>query len=231
MENVTVFSLGGSIVAPNEVDHAFVRAFVQSMTKRLEENPQWRLGVVVGGGSLARRYQASLREIDPTVSDDALDELGVAATRINAALVRGAFGGYAPDPVVLDPTSVESRKGRVIVAGGWKPGFSTDNVAVHLAESLGASAVINLSNIAQVFSGDPRSDPDARPLAQVSWADFFDIVGTEWVPGKNGPFDPAGTRKAAELHLTVIAADGRNLENLAAILDGKPYVGTTIGPD
>jgi uridylate kinase len=231
MQNVTVFSLGGSIVAPGEVDHAFVQAFVSAMTKRLEERAEWRMGLVVGGGALARRYQESLRRIAPAATDDALDALGIAATRINAALIRGAFGAYAPDPLVLDPTSVGAVKGRVVVAGGWKPGFSTDNVAVNLAESLGASSVINLSNIAQVYSGDPRTDPNAHPLESASWKEFFDIVGTEWTPGKNGPFDPAGTRKAAELHLTVIAADGRNLENLTAILDGKPYVGTTIGPD
>ena len=91
MENVTVFSLGGSIVAPDGVDHAFVRAFVETMTKRLDEKPKWRLGLVVGGGTLARQYQDSLRKIDPAVSDDALDALGIAATRVNAALVRGAW--------------------------------------------------------------------------------------------------------------------------------------------
>ena len=91
--------------------------------------------------------------------------------------------------------------------------------------------MINLSNIAQVYSGDPRVNPDARPLERVSWNDFLGIVGGDWVPGKNGPFDPAGTRKAAKLHLTVVAADGRDLDNLSAILDGRPYVGTTVGPD
>ena len=55
-------------------------------------------------------------------------------------------------------------------------------------------------------------------------------MGEEWVPGKNTPFDPVATRRAAELGMTVIAADGRDLANLEALLDGRPFVGTTIRP-
>ena len=41
--------------------------------------------------------------------------------------------------------------------------------------------------------------------------------------------DETGTRTAPGLR--VIYADGRDLANLAGILAGRPFVGTTIGPD
>ena len=36
-------------------------------------------------------------------------------------------------------------------------------------------------------------------------------------------------QKAQEMGLKVICAGGKNIENIRAILDGKDYVGTTIG--
>jgi uridylate kinase len=54
-------------------------------------------------------------------------------------------------------------------------------------------------------------------------------VGDEWKPGKNVPFDPVASRRAAELSLQVIYAAGRDLENLGKILRGEPFLGTTIG--
>ena len=118
---------------------------------------------------------------------------------------------------------------RVLVAAGWKPGFSTDFDAVVLAERFEAKTVINLSNIAQVYTDDPKKNPDARPLEAVSWPEFQKIVGTEWNPGLNAPFDPVATKKAAELGLSVYVAAGSDLPNLDKILRGQPFFGTVIG--
>jgi uridylate kinase len=54
------------------------------------------------------------------------------------------------------------------------------------------------------------------------------MVGEEWVPGKNTPFDPVASRRADEIGLKVICAAGRNLPNLKNILNREPFVGTTI---
>jgi uridylate kinase len=115
-----------------------------------------------------------------------------------------------------------------MLAAGWKPGFSTDMDAVLLAERFGADMVVNLSNIAKVYTADPKVDPSASPIDDIDWASFRRIVGNEWKPGANLPFDPVATAKAAELGLTVVCAAGRDLDNLKAILDGRPFTGTTI---
>jgi uridylate kinase len=152
------------------------------------------------------------------------------ATRLNAQLVKALLGPLCPQEVATDPSSLTIFMGRVLVAAGWKPGFSTDYDAVLLAERFGADRVLNLSNVAKVYTADPRIDPSARPIDAISWADFRAIVGEEWSPGKNVPFDPVATRKAAELGLTVICAAGRDLDNLRRILEGESFVGTVIGP-
>ena len=113
-------------------------------------------------------------------------------------LLRALCHPLCADPVVTDPTSEIPFTGRILVASGWKPGFSTDFDAVLLAERFGARRLLNLSNIAMVYSDDPRTNPDATPLPRLSWKEFRAMVGDEWTPGKNVPFDTVAARKAHE---------------------------------
>ncbi len=229
--NVTVISLGGSIIAPKGLDVPYLKGFAGLVESYLAGDESRKLIVVCGGGSLAREYQAALRETFPGASSEDQDWVGIAATRVNGELVRRILRPWCVENLVTDPTAVAVFAGRVMVAAGWKPGFSTDNDAVVLAQRFSASLVINLSNIAMVYSADPRTHPDARPLAKASWREMLQIVGGEWMPGKNTPFDATAARAAADSHLRVVFAEGRDLENLSRILTGGQYVGTTIGPD
>ena len=89
--------------------------------------------------------------------------------------------------------------------------------------------VVNLSNIAKVYTDDPKKNPEARPIDSISWEDFIKIVGTEWVPGKNTPFDPIASQRAQKAGIKVICAAGKDIENLENILNGKDFKGTVIG--
>jgi len=228
---VTVISLGGSIIAPRGIDIGFVKAFVRLVDDFLSAGEQRKLIIVCGGGALAREYQAALREVAPECRSDDQDWVGIAATRVNAELLRRALGRWCAEDVVTDPTAVSVFVGRVLMAAGWKPGFSTDNDAVVLAERFSADTVVNLSNVARVYSADPSRDPGARPLDRLSWQEMRAIVGDEWTPGKNTPFDPTAARAAARARIRVIFAQGRDLANLSRILAGERFEGTTIGPD
>lgn len=229
-----VISLGGSIVVPDSIDTEFVSAFCDLATRHVQKENR-RLIVIVGGGTPARRYQEAYRTIRSAHSGvehaDAQDWIGIMATRLNAELLRQALYPLCRDPVVYNPTEEIRFTGSILVGAGWKPGFSTDNDAVLLAERFGADTVVNLSNIKRVYTADPKLHPDARPLENVSWAQFREIVGEEWVPGKNLPFDPVATKRAAELGMRVIAADGKDIKNTTAILEGTTFFGTVIGPD
>jgi uridylate kinase len=226
---VTVLSVGGSIISPDDVDTRLVSSLRDTLMPFVEEGRRFIL--VTGGGAPARRYQRAYRDISGETDSEAQDWIGVAATRLNAQLLRGVFAAVCPDPIVTDPTAEIPFEGRVLVGAGWKPGFSTDYDAVLLAERFGADTVINLSNIEKVYTADPRIDADAIPLDRVSWGEFRRLVGEDWVPGSNLPFDPIATRYAAKIGLRVIAAGGKNMENLSRILAGEDFVGTTIGPD
>ena len=123
------------------------------------------------------------------------------ATRLNAQFVKASFGDLCKEAVVTDPTVAEEFNGRILVAAGWKPGFSTDNDAVLLAEKFNADTVVNLSNIEKVYTDDPRKNPDAKPLNEISWTDFRKMVGDEWIPGKNCPFDQKSTGNGTQSNL------------------------------
>ncbi|WP_422481483.1 UMP kinase [Pleomorphochaeta sp. DL1XJH-081] len=229
MQNITVLSLGGSIIAPDAVDHEFLKRFVAAMEKYLNDNPDHKVILVTGGGAPARNYQKAYKAIAEQPDADLLDWLGIAATHLNGTLVRSLFSRYCDDALVTDPTAPIVFSGNILVAAGWKPGFSSDTDAVFLAKRFGARKVVNLSNIAKVYTADPKVDPTATPIDQIGWADFRNMVGDTWIPGKNVPFDPIASKEAQEGNLQVICADGRNIENTFAILRGEPFEGTVIG--
>jgi len=239
MAQVTVISLGGSIIAPGPgagapiggVDTEFLKGFARVVESHLAGDPGRKLIIVCGGGSLARDYQTALRAVAAAPAPEDLDWVGITATRVNGELVRRMFKRHCGEDLVTDPTAVVVFAGRIMVAAGWKPGFSTDNDAVVLAQRFSAGTVINLSNVAKVYSKDPKTHPDARPLDRMSWQEMLGIVGGEWTPGKNTPFDATAAEAAAQSRIRVVFAQGRDLENLANILEGREFTGTTIGPD
>lgn len=238
-----VLSVGGSIIAPDGVDVELLSEFSRMICKWLDENKDSRLVFVAGGGAPARVYQNAYRNVaakfddrqksmlsfaNQEETDYACDWIGITATRLNAQILKTVFGPLCQQEVITDPTKVCNFTGRILVAAGWKPGFSTDTDAVYLAEQFNADTVVNLSNIEKVYTDDPRKNPDAKPIDSISWTDFRKMVGDEWVPGKNCPFDPIASKKAQELGLKVICAAGKNISNLESILNEKDYIGTTI---
>ena len=230
---VTVLSVGGSIVAPDKPDFDFLDKFSKTIRNWLSQDSSRKIIMVIGGGAPARDYQNAYRKVcdlrkAPAKNDEA-DWIGIMATRLNAQLVKAVFEDLCPTPVVYDPTTVDMFGGQILVAAGWKPGFSTDNDAVVLAERFSGNLVVNLSNIAKVYTDDPKKNPEARPIDSISWEDFIKIVGTEWVPGKNTPFDPIASQRAQKAGIKVICAAGKDIENLENILNGKDFKGTVIG--
>nr|QQK86951.1 uridylate kinase [Treponema sp.] len=230
---VTVLSVGGSIVAPDKPDFDFLDKFSKTIRNWLSQDSSRKIIMVIGGGAPVRDYQNAYRTVcdlcKKNINNDEADWIGIMATRLNAQLVKALFSDLCPNPVVYDPTTVDMFGGQILVAAGWKPGFSTDNDAVVLAERFSGNLVVNLSNIAKVYTDDPKKNPEARPIDSISWEDFIKIVGTEWVPGKNTPFDPIASQRAQKAGIKVICAAGKDIENLENILNGKDFKGTVIG--
>jgi len=231
MNNLAVISLGGSIIAPDKVDTAFLRQLNEALRTYLTEDRSRKIILVCGGGSPARVYQQAMREIREDIDSEELDWLGIRATHINGQLVKAMLSEFCTDNLITDPTGHINFRGQVLVAAGWKPGFSTDNDAVILAERFEGRLIINLSNIAKVYTDDPKKNPDAKPLDSISWADYRTMVGNQWTPGKSTPFDPIASKRAEKMQMRVVCADGRNIRNTMDILYGRPFLGTVIGDE
>lgn len=223
-----VVSVGGSLVVPNGgIDYDFLKEFKKMLQKHIKNG--WRFVIVVGGGATARQYQEAARKTGKLMRDD-LDWLGIHSTRLNGHLMRTILRDVAYPIMIKDPTcELKKWKQPVLVAAGWKPGWSTDYVATRLAKRLGAKILINLSNIDYVYDKDPHKHEDARPICEISWKDFRKIVGNVWDPGMNAPFDPVASRLAHHSGISVVVLNGKNLKNLDALLSAKSFEGTIIG--
>ena len=225
MKETIIMSLGGSLVVPDEIDIPFLRkfrAFILDQTKNGR-----RFVIIVGGGKICRKYQHAASEVSKLEKED-IDWLGIHSTRLNAHLLRTIFRGHAHPRIVKDPTERIEFSVDILIGAGWKPGWSTDYDAVLLAKQFGSKTVINLSNIEYVYDKDPKHHSDARRFETISWDDFRRIVGDEWDPGLNTPFDPVASKEAQSLGLSVLIASGRDLKNIDSFLEGKPFRGTLI---
>ncbi len=222
-----VVSVGGSLVVPNEgIDKEFLKKFHDVIERHTKNG--WRFVIVVGGGKTCRDYQNAARAVTELTRDD-LDWLGIHSSRLNGHLIRTVFRKIAHPIMFKDPTRVPKIwHGSVLVAAGWKPGWSTDYVATRIAKRLGAKLVVNLSNIDYLYNKDPRTHKDAEPICEISWKEFRKMVGSRWDPGMNAPFDPVASRLADQSRIQVVVANGKNFENLEQLLSGEPFVGTVI---
>ena len=226
LDNTIVISLGGSLIAPPEgIDVQFLKKFSAFIFRYVKQGK--RFVIICGGGTTARAYQKAAEKVTQLTRDD-LDWLGIHATRLNAHLLRTVFRSLAHPRIITDPFEDINAKEPVIIGAGWKPGCSTDYDAVLLARKFGSQTLLNLSNIAFVYDKDPREFPDAKPLPKLSWKELRAKFGTRWDPGLNSPFDPVASKEAEKIGLQVIIAEGKDLKNLDAILQGKQYKGTLV---
>lgn len=226
-----IISVGGSLVVPSGgINTTFLRKLNSFIRDQLSKHPNRQFFLEVGGGATARQYRDAGQEvIGHELTRDDLDWLGIHATRLNAQLIRTIFRDIAHPYLIKKYEIIRKVTEPVVVAAGWKPGWSTDYDAILLCEDYGAKTVLNLSNIAQVYTDDPKKNPAAEPIEHISWEDFRKIVGDEWSPGLNAPFDPIAAKKAQELGVQVIVMSGDDFENIENYFAGKPFVGTTIG--
>jgi uridylate kinase len=225
MKKLFVISLGGSLINPGQIDTDFLKNCRRLILKQTKNGSRFIL--ITGGGKLCREFQEALSNITKPSAKD-LDWVGISSTWLHADLVRLMFGKLAHRTIIKDPNKKVNFKEKILVAGGWMPGRSTDDDAVRLAKVYGAKTVINLSNIDYVYDKDPRKFKDAKMIKEISWKNFRKIVGNKWDPGKNLPFDPTAAKLAEKLELEVIIANGKNLNNLKNILVEKKFQGTII---
>ena len=221
-----VISLGGSlIVPPDGIDWKFLKEFYLLIEKRVKKGDKFF--IVTGGGITCRKYQEAANKI-VKVKDEDLDWLGIHSSRLNAHLLRTIFYKIAHPEIIKNPTFHIHSSKKIIIAGGWKPGWSTDYVATIIAQEYEIKNTINLSNIDYVYDKDPKKYSDAKKIERISWKEFRKIVGNKWKPGLNTPFDPIASQKSEQLKLKTIIMNGKKLNNLKNFLENGKINGTII---
>ncbi len=218
-------SVGGSLIVPDQIDVTFLKQFKELILDKVHK--RFSFTIIAGGGSTARRYQDAANQVTPLSPEDT-DWIGIHSTRLNAQLLRNIFVGYAHVEVIRNPMIEIDAEEPIVIAAGWRPGRSTDYVATLMAKQQGAKKLVNLSNIDYVFDHDPQTHPEAKPIKEISWADFRALMPPTWDPGLSSPFDPVAAKEAEAIGLEVAIINGTKLDEFAHYLEGEPFVGTVI---
>ena len=221
-----VIALGGSSLHLDHINVEYLKRFFDFIKERIGLGE--RFVIIVGGGGLARKFQKAAGEI-VEVSDEDKDWLGIHTTRLNAHLLRTIFYKEA-HPVIMDSRGkLKDFDGHpLIIAAGWRPGWSTDFVAVQIAVDFGLGQTIILGKPDYVYDKDNQKFSDAKPIKEISWDDYSKLIPKDWSPGIHAPVDPVAAKLAKDKNMEVIVASGYDLENVKNVLEGKEFLGTTI---
>lgn len=145
------------------------------------------IAIVVGAGNIFRGLQGAAAGMDRATAD----YMGMLATVLNALTLQDALEKQGTDTRVLSAIEVSEvaepyirrramrhlEKGRVVIfaAGTGNPFFTTDTAAALRALEIGAEAILMGKNgVDGVYDGDPRLDPDASFLPELTHLDAIE---------------------------------------------------------
>jgi uridylate kinase len=231
-----VLKLSGEAFADSTTNFGIDAVVVQRIAEELAE-ARAELGVeiavVVGGGNIWRGMSGATRGMDRARAD----YMGMLATVINALALQDSL------EAVGQPTRVQTaitmaqvaepfiprrairhlEKGRVVVfaAGTGNPFFTTDTTAALRAAEIGAQAILKgtHSGVDGVYSADPRLDPDAVKLTEVT---HFEVMNR-----RLDVMDSTAITFCMDNELPIIVFDVTTPGNIRRALSGEA-IGTLV---
>jgi len=222
-----VVSVGGSVLSPGDPERVAAHAAVIEALR----DAGHEVSVVVGGGATALEYIGVARELG--ANEMKLDEIGIAATRLNARLLIEALGDAAVQtpPETYEGAGEALRRGEVAVMGGVAPAQTTDAVSAALAEYVDADLLVYGTSVAGVYTADPNETDDAEHIPELSAADLVErIAGIEMNAGAAAPVDLLAAKVIQRSGLRTIVLDGTDPERIRrAVLTGE-HEGTDVLP-
>jgi uridylate kinase len=191
------------------------------------------IAIVVGGGNIWRGMSGATRGMDRARAD----YMGMLATVINALAIQDALEAVdqptrvqtaitmsqVAEPFIPRRATRHLEKGRVVVfaAGTGNPYFTTDTTAALRAAEIGAEAILKgtHSGVDGVYSADPRLEPDAVKLTEVS---HFEVLNR-----RLQVMDSTAITFCMDNRLPIIVFDVMEPGNIRRALVGDP-IGTVV---
>jgi len=224
-----VFNIGGSVFCPSGMpDIAYVKKFSRFVSAL--RKGKHKILVVVGGGGIARKYIEATRSFNP--SEDFLDRIGILGTRMNAMVLIASLGKNAYGKVVKNKEELEHAmsSGKIVVMGGTVPGQTTDAVTIAAAELFKADLVIIGTDVDGVYDRDPKKYKKAKLLENMTVEELLRVIKTKKHEAKPvAVIDPVAVELLRGTKTKTIVLNGKKIKNMEKAIEGKKFVGTTIG--
>ncbi len=224
-----VLKLSGHLVSSDgKINHQLIADYAKLLREVYDSKGKWV--VVVGGGEVARRYVEAARAIG---ADEVMcDEVAILITRANARLMAACLGNLAQQRI---PTSTEELRelaidGKIVVMGGLQPGQSTVAVSALAASVIKAERLIITTDVDGIYTSDPKVDPSAKPLPQISLSELSKMVAElPQTAGKYPLIDNLAISILQRSKMPCLYLNGRKLENVRKAIMGE-NVGTLVVP-
>lgn len=180
-----LIKLSGEALAAGQKDGILNYNFVREICLAIKECNELgvEVALVVGAGNIWRGRQGG--DMDRTRAD----HMGMIATVINALAIQDAFVQLGVDcrvmtaiamhevaePYIRNKAVHHLEKGKIVIfgCGTGCPFFSTDTTAMLRAAEINADVVMMAKNIDGVYTADPRIDPTAVKLDEISYMDIL----------------------------------------------------------
>lgn len=218
---------GGSILSNEEININVIRDIVKVLS--ILNNEKHEVFVVTGGGKVSRSYIKAAKEIG--VSDMHLDEIGIAATRLNARLLAAALGELSypsPSSSFEDAVQIVLRD-KIPIMGGTVPGHTTDAVSAELADSTDSDFLIFFTNVDGVYTADPNINENAEKIESMSSSELVELVKREkFKPGMTTIIDPLAAEIIQKSEFETLVLGRAEIKRLPDILKGSSHSGTRI---
>ena len=224
--NITI-KLSGHILFPSLSASSAFKGYVESILKLRRAGNS--LFIVVGGGEPIRYYIRIARENG--LDESSCDQVGIAATHINAKIFARALGKPACQlvPTDFDELDEAISTDKIVVMGGLQPGQSTNAVAALLAERSNSKLLINTTNVDGIYDSDPKRNPKAKRFDRISISEVAKILDkTGMRAGEYDLLDHVAIKIISRSRITTRIIDGSDPRNILKAVSGR--IGTTIVP-
>jgi uridylate kinase len=214
------------------IDSDVVQRIAEEVTKARADLGV-EIAVVVGGGNIFRGLTAATRGMDRARADymgmlatvinalamqDALEQLGQ-PTRVQTAITMSQVA----EPYIPLRAIRHLEKGRLVIfaAGTGNPYFTTDTTAALRSAEIGAEAILKgtHSGVDGVYTADPRLDPTAVKLTEIS---HFEVLNKGLKV-----MDSTAITFCLDNKLPIIVFDVTKPGNIHRALVGEP-IGTLV---